>query len=64
MKYSTIRTHDLDDPVYCANHETTEDLLDGNNLTTYGINPNPPPPPPKKKNPNHLEAAAALNRSA
>ena len=28
MKESRIRTHDPDGPVYYANHQTTEDLLD------------------------------------
>ena len=31
-KDSRIRTHDLDAPVYYANHWTTEGLLDGNEI--------------------------------
>ena len=31
-KDSRIRTHDPDGPVYYANHETTEDLLGGNEI--------------------------------
>ena len=43
MKDSKIQTHDLDGLVCCANHQTTEDLLEWkeNNLSTYCINPNP-----------------------